>query len=388
MSEPYFSSLCDLSSALQKKELSAKEATELCLARCEATEATVSSLITLDGEGALAEAKRLDAKGPDPAQPLWGIPMTLRDVILTRGLRTTAGSKMLANFVPPYDAYVTERLREAGAVILGKANMDEFAMGSTTENSAFHPSRNPWDPKRVPGGSSGGSAVSVASGQCFASLGTDTGGSIRQPASLCGCVGLKPTYGRVSRYGVIAYGSSLDQVGPLARTVRDCARVLAVIAGHDKRDVTSAPLAVPAYEDALKAPTSLKGVRFGLPKEFYGEGLSDEVRDVCEKAIADLEACGAQMVEVSLPSTHAAIATYYIIAMAEASSNLARYDGVRYGYRSPEVEELYDLYVRSRSEGFGKEVRRRIMLGAFVLSSGYYDAYYRKAAQVRRILGE
>ena len=254
---------------------------------------------------------------------------------------------------------MVERLRQAGAVILGTANMDEFAMGSTTENSAYHAAHNPWDLHKVPGGSSGGSAVSVASGQCYASLGTDTGGSIRQPAALCGCVGMKPTYGRVSRYGVIAYGSSLDQVGPLARSVADCARVLGVIAGHDHRDATSSPLDVPDYSQAL-ASGQLKGVRFGLPKEFYGEGLASDVASACDSTLKLLLEAGAKRVDVSLAHTHAAIATYYIIAMAEASSNLARYDGVRYGYRAQAITDLESLYVKSRSEGFGQEVRRRI----------------------------
>ncbi|MBQ7617910.1 MAG: Asp-tRNA(Asn)/Glu-tRNA(Gln) amidotransferase subunit GatA, partial [Desulfovibrio sp.] len=259
MSEPYFSSLCDVACALQKKELSATEVTTFCLERMAATEDKVQALLAIDREGALKTAAELDRKGPDPTKRLWGVPMTLKDVILTKGLETTAASKILQGFVPPYDAFVTERLREAGFVLLGKTNMDEFAMGSTTENSAYHPTHNPWDLKRVPGGSSGGSAVSVATGQCFASLGTDTGGSIRQPAALCGCVGLKPTYGRVSRYGVIAYGSSLDQVGPLARSVRDCARVLSVIAAQDVRDVTSAPQPSCDFEADLDA-VSLKGL--------------------------------------------------------------------------------------------------------------------------------
>ena len=385
MGELLYSTIGAAWDLLQKKELSATELTSQCLKRIEATEPKLGALLAIDSEGALAQAKALDDKGPNPSQPLWGVPVTVKDVILTRGLTTTAGSRMLETFVPPYDAFVVERLRQAGAVILGKANMDEFAMGSTTENSAYHAAHNPWDIQRVPGGSSGGSAVSVASGQCFASLGTDTGGSIRQPAALCGCVGMKPTYGRVSRYGVIAYGSSLDQVGPLARSVSDCARVLSVIAGHDQRDATSSPNEVPDYLESLSS-VSLKGVRFGLPKEFYGEGLAGDVSEVCAGTIQKLVEAGAERVDVSLPHTHAAIATYYIIAMAEASSNLARYDGVRYGYRSSQITDLESLYVRSRTEGFGQEVRRRIMLGAFVLSSGYYDAYYKKAAQVRRII--
>ncbi|MCR5813823.1 MAG: Asp-tRNA(Asn)/Glu-tRNA(Gln) amidotransferase subunit GatA [Desulfovibrio sp.] len=386
MSELFYATLSSVWDLLQKKEVSASELTQLCLKRLETTEPKLGAMLTVDAEGALEQAKTLDRQGPDPNCPLWGVPVTVKDVILTRGLTTTAGSRMLENFVPPYDAFVVERLRKAGAIILGKANMDEFAMGSTTENSAYHAAHNPWDVQKVPGGSSGGSAVSVAAGQCFASLGTDTGGSIRQPAALCGCVGMKPTYGRVSRYGVIAYGSSLDQVGPLARSVSDCARVLGVIAGHDPRDATSSPCAVPDYLTALASNGDLNGVRFGLPKEFYGAGLASDVAAACEKTLQCLREAGAESVEVSLPHTHAAIATYYIIAMAEASSNLARYDGVRYGYRSQNITDLESLYVKSRTEGFGQEVRRRIMLGAFVLSSGYYDAYYKKAAQVRRII--
>ncbi len=376
-------SLTEIRDALQKKEVSVREVTLSCLDRIEASEKVLGALITVDREGALKTADMLDSKGPEPDAPLWGVPVTVKDVIVTKGLRTSAGSRMLENFVPPYDAFVVERLRGAGCVLLGKNNMDEFAMGSTTENSAFHPTHNPWDTSRVPGGSSGGSAVSVASCQCFASLGTDTGGSIRQPAALCGCVGLKPTYGRVSRYGVIAYGSSLDQVGPLARSVSDCAAMLSAIAGHDPRDTTSSPRPVPDY--SVKNAT-LSGLRVGYPREFYGEGMDDEVREACMACHEKLTKAGVQLVPISLPHTGSAIATYYIIAMAEASSNLARYDGVRYGFRAKDCADLMELYVRSRSEGFGREVKRRIMLGAFVLSSGYYDAYYCKAAQVRRII--
>lgn len=386
MTEPLCSlSLTRVAAALQRKDVSAVEVTTACLDRIAATEPHLAALITVDAEGVLESAKTLDAQGPDPSRPLWGVPMTVKDALSTKGLRTTAASRILADYVPFFDAFAVRQLREAGALILGKANMDEFAMGSTTENSFFQTTHNPRDPRRVPGGSSGGSAASVTAGQCFASLGTDTGGSIRQPAALCGCVGLKPTYGRVSRYGVLAYGSSLDQVGPLTRTVEDCARVLSVIAGHDARDATSDPRPGEDYAAALKR-RPIRGVRLGIPTEFFGKGLSDEVRQVCQKAMDSVTQAGAELVEVSLPHTDAAIATYYIIAMAEASSNLARYDGVRYGRRAPQVETLEELYLRSRSEGFGAEVKRRIMLGAYVLSSGYYDAYYRKAAQVRRII--
>lgn len=385
MAELVYENLSEIAHRLQKKEVSVTEVTKACLERMDDLELRLGAMITIDRENALKEAARLDQEGPQKEAPLWGVPVTVKDVILARGLKATAGSRMLESFVAPYDAFVVERLRKAGCVLLGKNNMDEFAMGSTTENSGYHPTHNPWNLERVPGGSSGGSAASVAAGECFASLGTDTGGSIRQPASLCGCVGLKPTYGRVSRYGVIAYGSSLDQVGPMARSVEDCARVLAVIAGNDSRDVTCAPNDVPEYLETL-TDTSLQGVRLGIPEEFFGEGLSEEVRLVCEEAIKTLEKAGAHCVRLHLSHTHAAIATYYIIAMAEASSNLARYDGVRYGHRSEHIQDLYDLYVDSRSEGLGQEVKRRIMLGAFVLSQGYYDAYFRRAAQVRRII--
>ena len=382
-------SLGDALDALYTRRMTAEQATQACLDRIAATEPVVDALLHVDAEKALAYARALDAQGPDTSKPLWGIPVTVKDALSTEGMPTTAGSRILEGFTPIYDAFVVERLKQAGAVILGKNNLDEFAMGSGTENSAYKASRNPWDPQCVPGGSSGGSAASVAACQCFASLGSDTGGSIRQPAALCGCVGLKPTYGRVSRYGLIAYGSSLDQVGPLARSVEDCARVLSVIAGYDERDTTCAPAPLDDYVDAARTgrrAASLDGVRLGLPREFYGDGLAPEVREACNKAIEAARAAGADIVDVSLPHTHAAIATYYIIAMAEASSNLARFDGVRYGRRAEDVENLEELYFRSRSEGFGQEVKRRIMLGTYVLSSGYYDAYYRKAAQVRRLI--
>lgn len=378
-------SLTAVAKALQKKELSAAETTAACLERMAATEPEIAAMLAVDADGARNRAAELDRQGPDPALPLWGVPVTLKDALSTKGLATTAGSRILEGFTPMYDAFVVEKLRAAGAVILGKTNLDEFAMGSGTENSAYQKTRNPWNTAKTPGGSSGGSAASVAAGQCFASLGSDTGGSIRQPASLCGCVGIKPTYGRVSRYGLIAYGSSLDQIGPLARSVEDCARVLTVIAGHDPRDATSDPRPARDYAAALTR-SDLKGARLGLPKEFFKDGLAPEVRAACDAALQNARDQGAELVEVSLPHTDAAIATYYIIAMAEASSNLARFDGVRYGRRAANVKNLEELYVKSRSEGFGQEVKRRIMLGAYVLSSGYYDAYYRKAAQVRRLI--
>ena len=361
-------------------------AVEACLARIAATEPRLSALLTVPAAEARASAQALDAAGPDPGKPLWGVPLAVKDVICTKGLRTTCGSRILENFVPPYDAFVIRKLREAGAIILAKANMDEFAMGSSTENSAFGPTRNPWDVERVPGGSSGGSAAAVAARQAFGALGTDTGGSIRQPASFCGCVGLKPTYGRVSRFGCVAYGSSLDQIGPLARTVPDCAALLAAIAGHDPADSTSAVRPVPDYQAAIQGRTDLKGLRIGLPAEYWGQGLDPEVEAACRGAIAAAEKLGATAVPVDLPHTRYAVATYYIVAMAEASSNLARFDGVRYGLRDMDAQELIEMYVASRSAGFGDEVKRRIMLGTYVLSAGYYDAYYRKAAQVRRLI--
>jgi aspartyl-tRNA(Asn)/glutamyl-tRNA(Gln) amidotransferase subunit A len=386
MNTVYTETLISLRDKLAAHEITATQAVQACLDRIVATEPALHALLAIDADNALAQARALDAQGYDASKALWGVPVTIKDALSTQGLATTAGSAMLAGFVPVYDAFVVQKLKEAGAIILGKNNMDEFAMGSTTEKSAFQVTGNPWDVSCVPGGSSGGSAASVAACQCFASLGSDTGGSIRQPASLCGCVGLKPTYGRVSRYGLIAYGSSLDQVGPLTRTVADCALVLQAIAGYDERDSTSDPRPVDDYMAALGARRDLTGIKLGVPQEFFGEGLSAEVRHACEAALKKAQELGASLVPISMPHTNAAIATYYIIAMAEASSNLARFDGVRYGHRSPAPEQLQDLYVKSRSEGFGEEVQRRIMLGTYVLSSGYYDAYYRKAAQVRRLI--
>lgn len=378
-------SLSKAASALQKGEIKATEITAACLERILETEDDINALLYVDAENAIAQAQQMDEQGPDPSKPLWGIPVTVKDALVTKDMPTTSASRILEDFHPFYDAFVVEKLRNAGAIILGKNNMDEFAMGSTTENSAYKITRNPWNTDLVPGGSSGGSAASVAACQCFASLGSDTGGSIRQPAAFCGCVGLKPTYGRVSRYGLIAYASSLDQVGPLTRNVEDCARMLSVIAGHDPRDMTSSPAEVPDYLQGLGA-TDLTGRTIGLPVEYFGEGLSDTVRKGIQTAIDALHDLGAKTVEVSLPSTSAAIAAYYIVAMAEASSNLARFDGVRYGHRASDPKDLQELYTRSRMEGFGDEVKRRIMLGTFVLSAGYYDAYYKKAAQVRRLV--
>jgi len=379
-------SLSEIRAKLADKTVSAAEVTESALARIDATEPKVKALLSLQAEEARALAKSMDAAGPDPAKPLWGVPLVIKDVLAVKGAPATCGSKILENFRPVYDATAVARLKNAGAVLLGKANMDEFAMGSTTENSAYFATKNPWDLDRVPGGSSGGSGATVAACQAYGALGTDTGGSVRLPASFCGIVGLKPTYGRVSRFGMVAYGSSLDQIGPMARTVEDTARILAVIAGHDDKDSTSVATPVPDYVGALAERMDLRGLTIGLPAEYWGEGLSPEVAETCAAAVKQAEALGAKTVPVNLKLSQYAIATYYIIATAEASSNLARFDGVRYGYRDKDAESLIDMYVQSRSKGFGDEVQRRIILGTYVLSSGYYDAYYRKAAQVRRLI--
>lgn len=327
------------------------------------------------------DAKR---KAGQPLGKLAGVPVAVKDVLCTKGVRTTCSSKILENFVPPYDAHVVERLRAEDAVLIGKTNMDEFAMGSSTENSAFFTTRNPWDLERIPGGSSGGSAAAVAGGMAPASLGTDTGGSIRQPAALCGIVGLKPTYGRVSRYGLVAFASSLDQVGPFSHDTRDCALLLEAIAGHDKRDSTSVNEPVPEYTKTLGEP--VKGLRIGVPREFFGAGLDAEVEAAVRAALKEYEKLGATLVDVSLPNSPYALAAYYIVAPAEASSNLARYDGMHYGHRTKQKADLVGTYSKSRGEGFGKEVQRRIMIGTYVLSSGYKDAYYVKALKVRRLV--
>jgi aspartyl-tRNA(Asn)/glutamyl-tRNA(Gln) amidotransferase subunit A len=344
--------------------------------------------LSLTKERAMAQAERMDAvaaKG-DPLPALAGVPVGIKDVLVMRGAPATAGSKILEGYRPPYDATAVERLEAAGAVLLGKLNCDEFAMGSSTENSAYGPVRNPVDAERVPGGSSGGSAAAVAANLAVATLGSDTGGSIRQPASFCGVVGVLPTYGRVSRYGLIAYASSLDRVGPLAANVRDAATLLGVIAGHDPRDATSSAVPVPDF--AAESDNPVAGLRIGVPKEYFAEGLDPEVRAAIESGVAALEAAGCVVKPVSLPHTRYAVPTYYLIATAEASANLARFDGVRYGPRSKNSETLSDMYRHSRDEGFGAEVKRRILLGTYALSAGYYDAYYLKAQQVRRILAE
>jgi aspartyl-tRNA(Asn)/glutamyl-tRNA(Gln) amidotransferase subunit A len=355
-------------------------------ARIQQEDPSIGAFLTLSQERAQAQAERIDKLAAEgkPLPPLAGVPVAIKDVMVTRELRTTAGSKILENFVPPYDCTAVARLEAAGAVVLGKLNCDEFAMGSSNENSAYHPVHNPRDKSRVPGGSSGGSAAAVASGMAVATLGSDTGGSIRQPASFCGVVGLKPTYGRVSRYGLIAFASSLDHIGPFANTVKDAALVLRTIAGRDPMDSTSAEVPVPDYVAEIDKP--VRGLKVGVAKEYFGEGLDGEVRAAVEAAIQKLAGLGCEIVPVSLPHTEYAIPTYYIVATAEASSNLARYDGVRYGFRSPKARTLSDMYRLSRDGGFGMEVKRRIMLGTYALSAGYYDAYYLKAQKVRTLL--
>jgi len=370
---------------LRARELTSTELTQAVLARIERTEPTLHAFITTTPDLAVEQARAADARlAAGDAPPLCGVPIAIKDIILAKGVRATAGSKILESFVAPYDATVTRRLRDAGAVFVGKANCDEFAMGSSNENSAYGPARNPWDHARVPGGSSGGSGAAVAARQCFAALGTDTGGSIRQPAAHCGVVGLKPTYGRVSRYGVIAYASSLDQVGPLTRTVRDCALMLEAIAGHDRLDSTSVAQPVPRAAEQLGA--GIKGLRCGLPKEYFVEGMQPDVAEAVRAAVKHLESLGAIVEDVSLPHSEYAIAAYYLIATAEASSNLARYDGTRYGLRADRGQGLLDMYQQTRAQGFGAEVKRRIMLGTYALSAGYYDAFYLKAQRVRTLI--
>jgi aspartyl-tRNA(Asn)/glutamyl-tRNA(Gln) amidotransferase subunit A len=370
---------------LAQKEVTSEELTRAVLERIRTTDAQLHSFITVTEDRALRQAQAADKRRAGGENgPLLGIPVGIKDIILTRGVRTTAGSKILHNFIAPYDATVTERLQAAGAVCVGKLNCDEFAMGSSTENSAYGVTRNPWNHERVPGGSSGGSAAAVAAHQCFGTLGTDTGGSIRQPAACCGVVGLKPTYGRVSRYGVIAYASSLDQVGPVAKTVTGCAHILRAIAGHDPHDSTSVNRPVPDYVAQLAG--AMKGLRIGIPREYFVEGMQPEVEQAVRAALVVLEKLGAHLTDVSLPHTDYAIPAYYLIATAEASSNLARYDGIKYGLRGAESDGLLDMYQQTRASGFGTEVKRRIMLGTYALSAGYYDAYYLKAQKVRTLI--
>jgi aspartyl-tRNA(Asn)/glutamyl-tRNA(Gln) amidotransferase subunit A len=377
-----------LTERIAAREVSSREATEACLARIQQVDGQVQAFLSWNAEDALAQADTADralASGATHAQrPLLGVPIGIKDLIAVRGQPLGCASRILEGFVAPYDATVVERLRAAGAILLGRLNMDEFAMGSSTENSAYQQTVNPWDRSRIPGGSSGGSAAAVSAAEIFATLGSDTGGSIRQPAAFCGCVGLKPTYGRVSRYGLVAFASSLDQIGPLSRTVRDAARLLQVIAGWDARDSTSVPVPVPDYEQAVET-RGLRGIRLGVPREYLVGGLDPEVRRLTEAAMKRLGELGAELEEISLPHTEHAVATYYIIATAEASANLARFDGIRYGLRV-DGADLQDTYARTRGRGFGAEVKRRILLGTYVLSSGYYDAYYLHAQKVRTLI--
>ncbi|APZ42032.1 Asp-tRNA(Asn)/Glu-tRNA(Gln) amidotransferase subunit GatA [Acidihalobacter ferrooxydans] len=377
--------LAELSAALRDGQISSRALTEHFLARIRALNGALNAVITVTEEQALAQADAADARiAAGEAGPLTGIPLLHKDLFCTDGVRTSCGSRMLDNFAAPYDAGVVERLREAGMVMLGKTNMDEFAMGSSNENSFYGPVRNPWDTERVPGGSSGGSAAAVAARLAPAATGTDTGGSIRQPAALTGVTGIKPTYGRVSRWGMVAFASSLDQGGVFARTAEDCALVLGAMAGFDPRDSTSIEREVPDYAAGLNA--DLDGLRIGLPREYFGEGLDAGIAAAVEAATDTFRALGAEVREISLPNTHLAVPAYYVVAPAECSSNLSRFDGVRYGYRCEHPKDLTDLYERSRGEGFGPEVQRRIMVGTYALSAGYYDAYYLKAQRVRRLI--
>jgi aspartyl-tRNA(Asn)/glutamyl-tRNA(Gln) amidotransferase subunit A len=378
--------ISDMRAGLDSKQFSCSELVKASLDKADSYSG-LNCFNLLSADNALKEAAQIDtllAQGK--SAPLLGIPVGIKDVICTKGVRTTASSRILENFIPPYDATVVRRLKTAGTVSIGKLNMDEFAMGSSNENSAFGPVKNPWNPEYVPGGSSGGSAAAVAAGICPITLGTDTGGSIRQPASFCGIVGLKPTYGRVSRFGVIAYASSLDQVGGFARNVKDCALITQAICGQDPNDATSSNKDVPDFVKSLGQ--SIKGLRVGLPKEYFVSAVDGEIDSALKKAISVLEGLGAIPVEISLPHTDAAVAVYYILAPAEASSNLARYDGIRYGHRAKGNYDLKTLYAKSRSEGFGREVQRRIMVGAYVLSTGYYDAFYLKAQKVRSLIAK
>jgi aspartyl-tRNA(Asn)/glutamyl-tRNA(Gln) amidotransferase subunit A len=380
-------SIRELHQQLITKERSAVEIAQESLDRIEKLEPKLRSFLSITGDRAMEQAQQVDAKIAAGEEIGWlaGIPIGIKDNMCTQGITTTCGSKILQNFVPPYESTVTSRLAAAGAVMVGKTNMDEFAMGSSTENSAYQVTANPWDVERVPGGSSGGSAAAVAGGECTVSLGSDTGGSIRQPAALCGVVGMKPTYGLVSRYGLVAYASSLDQIGPFGRSVEDAAILLGAIAGHDPRDATSLKVEVPDYVSLLKPELPPK-FRVGVIKETFGEGLDAVVSDAVTAAIAQYKAMGAEIVEISCPKFRYGLPTYYIIAPSEASANLARYDGVKYGFRAENPEDLMSMYTRTRAQGFGAEVKRRIMIGTYTLSAGYYDAYYLKAQKVRSLI--
>jgi aspartyl-tRNA(Asn)/glutamyl-tRNA(Gln) amidotransferase subunit A len=377
--------LTELAKGLKAGDFSSRELTTSLLDRIERLDGDINSFITVTRDQALSAADAADqARAKGDSRALAGLPLAIKDIFCTQGIRTSCGSKMLDNFQAPYNATVVEKLEAAGMISLGKTNMDEFAMGSSNESSFYGPVKNPWDRTAVPGGSSGGSAAAIAAGLAPAALGTDTGGSIRQPAAFCGITGLKPTYGRVSRYGMIAFASSLDQGGPMARSAEDCAHLLGAIAGHDLRDSTSVARVVPDYLAELDAP--LDGLKIGLPKEYFGNGLDAEVESAIREAIRVYESLGAKVCEVSLPHTHLAVPAYYVIAPAEASSNLSRYDGVRFGHRCENPVDLEDLYKRTRAEGFGDEVKRRILIGTHTLSEGFFDAYYRKAQQVRRLI--
>ena len=386
MSEVLKMTAVELAAAIKRKEVTVKAAVEAVLAQIEASEEAYHCYVTVDQEGALAQAEEIQKKidAGELTGPLAGVPVAVKDNMCTEGLLTTCSSKILYNFIPTFSSEAVLNLKKAGAVLIGKTNMDEFAMGSTTETSAFGVTRNPWNPEHVPGGSSGGSAAAVAAQECFFALGSDTGGSIRQPASFCGVVGLKPTYGTVSRYGLVAYGSSLDQIGPLCKDVTDCATILETIASHDLKDSTSVERDDTDFTTALKA--DVKGMKVGIPKDYFGEGLDPEVKEAVLAAAEVLRQQGAIVEEFDLSLVEYAIPTYYTIAAAEASSNLERFDGIKYGYRTEEFEGLHNMYKKSRSEGFGPEVKRRIMLGSFVLSSGYYDAYYLKALRVKALI--
>ena len=374
------------SDLLKNKGISSSELTRAVLDRIDAVDGKVGAYLTVDVDGALAQAKDADRfLAAGDSNPLTGIPLGIKDLMCTKGLRTTCASKILENFIPPYDATVIARLKKAGAVLVGKLNMDEFAMGSTTEHSGFQVTRNPWNLKRIPGGSSGGSAAAVAADMCLGALGSDTGGSIRQPASHCGVVGIKPTYGRVSRFGLVAFASSLDQIGPLGKSVTDCAMLLDAIAGHDPKDSTSVAEPVPVFSDI--PDKDLSGIVVGIPTEYSNaKGLDPQVDAAIKTAIQTIESLGARCIEVSLPHTDHAVAAYYVIAPSEASSNLARYDGVKYGFRDKTQTDLIEMYRSTRSQGFGPEVQRRIILGTYALSAGYYDAYYGKASQIRTLI--
>jgi aspartyl-tRNA(Asn)/glutamyl-tRNA(Gln) amidotransferase subunit A len=385
--ELYRLTISEVRDLLDKKEVSVKDVVNSIYQRIDAVEEKVRAFITITTDKAIKMAdkvqKKLELSKTQNGKSILGIPFAIKDNMCTKGIPTTCSSKILYNFVPPYESTVTSRLIEQGYILIGKTNMDEFAMGSSTENSGFHATKNPWDPERIPGGSSGGSAAAVAADECIAALGSDTGGSIRQPAALCGVVGLKPTYGRISRYGLVAFASSLDQIGPITKNVRDSAILMNILSGHDPLDSTSAPVPLPDFTAVLGK--DIKGIKIGIPKEYFIEGMDKEVEVSVKEAIKKLESLGAIPVDVSLPHTDYAVATYYVLATSEASSNLARYDGVKYGFRA-EGKDLMEMYMNTRALGFGAEVKRRIMLGTYALSSGYYEAYYKKAQQVRTLI--